>query len=162
MKPYTRLAAARPAPERLSRVHARARSRPRAPLLRSAPSTWNARPAGFNGEPDLPYVLARRGIAMGYIFKAPLVAVPRTGKNKIPWYVRQPRDGSPLRITGHPAGADHPEVTRQFPADSSPGEIYPTGVEVPHLGCRVFTLTWDGHEDDVVSRFSSATRPHAS
>ncbi|GAB2838939.1 hypothetical protein GCM10027176_48780 [Actinoallomurus bryophytorum] len=45
---------------------------------------------------------------MGYIFNAPLVAPPRAGKNKILWHVRQPRDGSPLRITGHPAGRTTP------------------------------------------------------
>jgi hypothetical protein len=133
------------------------------PVLRGAPPGWNPRPAGFIKEPDLPYVLGRKGTAMGYIFNAPLVAPPRAGTNKILWYVRQPRNGSPLRITGHPAGADHhPEVTRQFPADSSPGEIYPAAVEVPHPGCWVFTLTWDGHEDDVVLRFSPAARPDAS
>ena len=133
------------------------------PLRRGAPPAWNPRPAGFTKEPpDLPYVLGRRDTVMGYVFNAPLVAPTRAGKNKILWYVRQPRHGSPLRIAGHPAGADHPEVTRQFPADSSPGEIYPSGVEVPHPGCWVFTLTWDGHEDDVVLRFSPAARPHVS
>ena len=65
------------------------------PLLRGAPPAWNPRPAGFTEEPDLPYVLGRRGTAMGYIFNAPLVAPPRAGKNKILWYVRQPRNGSP-------------------------------------------------------------------
>jgi hypothetical protein len=131
-------------------------------LLRGAPPAWNPSPAGFTKEPDLPYVLGRRGTAMGYVFNPPLVAPPHEGKNKILWYVRQPRNGSPLRITGHPDGADHPEVTRQYPADSSPGEIYPTGVDVPHPGCWVFTLTWDGHEDEVVLRFFPQTRSHAS
>jgi hypothetical protein len=74
-------------------------------LLRGAPPAWNPRPAGFVEVPDLPYVLGRRGTAMGYIFNAPLVAPPRAGKNKILWYVRQPRNGSPLRITGRPGGA---------------------------------------------------------
>lgn len=131
-------------------------------LLQGAPPAWNPRPAGFNGPPGLPYVLGRKGTIMGYLFRTPLVAAPRGPGDKILWYVRLPRHGSPLSITGHPRGADHPRVSRRFLADSSPGEIYPSGVDVPRPGCWVFTLTWDGHEDDLTLSFSAATHANPS
>ena len=34
-------------------------------------------------------------------------------------------------------------------ADSSPGEIYPSIVDVPSPGCWHFTLSWAGHHDEI-------------
>jgi hypothetical protein len=135
------------------------------PLIRGGPPVWNPRPAGFTQQPPgLPYVLGRQGSVMGYLFHTPLAApAPKDGaRNKILWFVRQPRESNPLRLTGHPLGAGRPQVTARFPADSGPGEIYPTSVDVPRPGCWVFTLTWGGHEDTVALKFSPAPHPSAS
>jgi hypothetical protein len=57
-----------------------------------------------------------------------------------------PRNGSSLEISGHPLGAAAPIVTVDRAADSSPGEIYPSIVDVPQSGCWHFDLAWAGHE----------------
>ena len=59
--------------------------------------------------------------------------------------VREPRDGSDLRIVGHPVGAMTPVVEVFQSAGSSPGEIYPSIVDVPKPGCWHFDLWWAGH-----------------
>jgi hypothetical protein len=132
-------------------------------LIRGRPPAWNPAPAGFVLQPPtLPYVVGRAGTVMGYLYRVPLVAPPPRDGNKILWFVRHPRDGHPLRMTAHPYGAGRPLVTRQFPADSRPGEIYPSAVDVPRPGCWVFTLTWDGHEDTVALNFVPGTRTSSS
>ena len=91
--------------------------------------------------PTLPYVVADDGLALGYLFSNPLKA-GIDAQNKILWYVGAPRNGSTLRAQGHPLGADAPTATFSKAADSSPGEIYPTGPTVPSPGSWRFTLTW--------------------
>jgi len=59
-----------------------------------------------------------------------------------PGLADSPPNGSTLRAHGHPLGADAPTATFSKAADSSPGEIYPTGPTVPSPGCWRFTLTW--------------------
>jgi hypothetical protein len=56
-----------------------------------------------------------------------------------------PRNGSSLEISGHPAKATKPTVDVVRPADSGPGEIYPSTVDVPQPGCWHFDLVWAGH-----------------
>jgi hypothetical protein len=46
----------------------------------------------------------------------------------------------------------------RFPADFSPGEIYPSEVSVPHPGCWDFTLTWTNRTDTVVLPFTAPPR----
>jgi len=65
--------------------------------------------------------------------------------NKILWIVRSPRDGSDLTINAHPEGSATPVVKMVQPADSGPGEIYPSIVDVPTPGCWVFDLAWASH-----------------
>jgi hypothetical protein len=91
--------------------------------------------------PEIQYVVATPAIALGYLFTYPLKA-GLDANTKILWYVGTPRDGYSLKASGHPLGATTPTATFSKAADSSPGEIYPTGPTVPLPGCWHFTLTW--------------------
>jgi hypothetical protein len=113
--------------------------------------TWLDDAGGNNNPDDLPYVFAAPPrSAAGFLFGYPLIAKhsPDRG-NKILWVVGQPRDGSPMQITGHPLGAAAPAVTQSVPDDSGPGEIYPSTVDVPRAGCWHFDLSWSGHQASV-------------
>jgi hypothetical protein len=115
-------------------------------LLRGATPEWtrSANP------PHLRYALGEGGQIAGFLFGYPMMArrpVPKS--DKILWIVSSPRDGAALHITGHPVGAAAPVVSSTWPADSSPGEIYPSEVVVPTPGCWQFTLAWHGHVDTV-------------
>jgi hypothetical protein len=93
--------------------------------------------------PQLPYVVAVPDSAAGFLFARPLRAGhPENPSNKILWVVRTPRRGSTLEVDGRPLGAAGPTVHQSQPADSSPGEIYPSIVDVPDPGCWRFTLRW--------------------
>jgi hypothetical protein len=95
-------------------------------------------------------VLAERGQVAGFLFGYPLMAGnPQPYSDKILWVVASPRDGMPLRLTGHRLGAAGPVVSTALPADSEPGEIYPSEIQVPSPGCWQFTLSWNGHADTV-------------
>jgi hypothetical protein len=98
----------------------------------------------------LPYVLAVPAqSAAGFLFGYPLRAKHSPDKvNKILWVVDR-RDGAPLQIIGHPLGAASPTVSMTWPANASPGEIYPSDVEVPRAGCWHFDLSWAGHQASV-------------
>ena len=69
--------------------------------------------------------------------------------NKVLWIVKLPRLGSPLRIEARPVGDPRPLIRSTFPADSSPGEIYPSYVDVPKGGCWRLTLRLAGHKDSI-------------
>lgn len=95
--------------------------------------------------PSLPYVVAKPGTILGYLFTRPLRAGnPENPSNKILWYVATPRRGQALQAEGHPLGADQPIARFTQPANSFPGEIYPSGPTVPTPGCWRFTLIWLG------------------
>jgi hypothetical protein len=114
------------------------------------PPGWNASPAGFGSTPQMPYVLGARDLIMGYLWATPLRAGhPDNPSNKILWYVRPPRSGQPLRVHAHPRGAREPAVSYEKPADSSPGEIYPSGIDVPQRGCWTLELSWGPNTDQV-------------
>ncbi len=114
-------------------------------LLGAAPG-W-ARSAN---PPRLRYALAQHGGVAGFLFGYPLMARnPVPYSDKILWVVSSPRDGVPLRITGHPLGASAPVVSSTWSAGSSPGEIYPSQIVVPTPGCWHLTLAWHGHSDTV-------------
>ena len=98
--------------------------------------------------PKIPYVVATPGSALGYLFNYPLKAGP-PGSNKILWYVGIPRDGDPLMAVGHPLGAAIPVASFSSEANSSPGEIFPSGPTAPSPGCWQFTLTWLNGEHHV-------------
>jgi hypothetical protein len=65
--------------------------------------------------------------------------------NKILWIVREPRDGQPLTLTLRRTDGTGEAVIHREPADSSPGEIYPSIVDVPSAGCWIVTAEWSGH-----------------
>ena len=82
--------------------------------------------------------------------RCPLQAgTPIDRQNKILWVVRQPRDGSPLEITATLPGSSTRAVHVSESAGSSPGEIYPSVVDVPRPGCWHFALAWNGHRSAV-------------
>jgi hypothetical protein len=67
--------------------------------------------------------------------------------------MKLPRLGSVLRIEARPVDAAKPLIRSAFMADSSPGEIYPSYVNVPKAGCWRLTLRWAGHEDSIDLRY---------
>jgi hypothetical protein len=91
----------------------------------------------------LPHVRSREGNLVGVLFVSPLAAPPRQGgpNNKILWISKAPRDGARLTLTLTPlhGGAS---VTTTEPASSTPGEIYPSIVDVPAAGCWRVDATW--------------------
>jgi hypothetical protein len=109
-----------------------------------SPPEWLVDAAGGAGAPStLPYFSSSPGLIGGFIFGNPLrVGHPNSPTNKILWAVATARKGAPLNIIGHPQVAAIPVVTFSFPDNSSPGEIYPSIVDVPSPGCWAFTLSW--------------------
>jgi hypothetical protein len=101
--------------------------------------------------PGMPYVISTDGNLVGALFGMPLHVrpVPDGHSNKILWIVRLPRNGESLLLTGHLLGGHAPDVHATEPADSSPGEIYPSIVDVPVAGCWHFTAVWSGHTSTV-------------
>jgi hypothetical protein len=118
------------------------------------PGGCGATPVLYGGYPDwianagLPagmrYVVSHEGNLVGVLFADPLVAPPRPDPgphNKILWISKVPRNGDPLRLTLTPSGDGQP-VTAEEPANSSPGEIYPSIVDVPKAGCWMVDAEW--------------------
>jgi len=122
-------------------------------LYQGGSETWaRAGPSG------LVQATSHDGNAVAFLFAHPLRAgEPDNPANKILWVVKQPRDGADLDITGHPLGATAPTVAQHVAADSGPGEIYPSIVNVPRAGCWQFTLSWNGHADTIELPYSQAS-----
>ena len=103
---------------------------------------WLNDAGGHNNPSGLPYVIAHPELAAGFLFVQPLrTGHPENPANKILWVVRTPRTGS-LTIDGHPLDAATPTMHEILPANSGPGEIYPSYVDVPTAGCWQFDLQW--------------------
>ncbi|MQA83319.1 MAG: hypothetical protein GEV03_01480 [Streptosporangiales bacterium] len=118
------------------------------PLLEGAKPKWTS-PAGTDSL-RVPYTLSDNGDVAAFLFGHPLQArEPEGYADKILWVLRLPRGGQPLHITGRPLGADGPTFEVTEPADSGPGEIYPSYVVAPEPGCWHFTLRWNGHVDAI-------------
>lgn len=118
-------------------------------LLRGAKPRWTDG-AGV-GSLQMPYALSDNGDVAAFVFGHPLEArEPEPYSDKILWVVRLPRGGQPLHITGRPSGAeDGPTFEVTQPANSGPGEIYPSEVVAPEPGCWHLTLRWNGHVDSI-------------
>jgi hypothetical protein len=120
---------------------------------------WTA-PAFADSSPqfaaNIPYAVSGKSSVVAVLFGYPLRAgVPRGRSNKILWIVRYPRKGTPLRIHAAPLAGSAHAVSSLWPADSSPGEIYPSLDNVPDAGCWRFTLRWNGHTDTIALRYTS-------
>lgn len=121
-------------------------------LFRGRLPTWTA--AAFSdsspGPTPWPAAVSERGTVAAVVFGYPLRAGNPAGRtNKVLWIMKLPRLGSALSIEARPVGAAKPLIRSAFPADSSPGEIYPSYVNVPKAGCWRLTLRWAGHEDSI-------------
>ena len=111
------------------------------------PPAWTAA-AWADSSPGLhiPYALASGNAAAAFFFAPELRAGhPTNPNNKILWIVRFPRNGTPLQIDARSGAAGTPTVRMSFPDNSSPGEIYPSFVDLPRPGCWALTLHWDTH-----------------
>jgi hypothetical protein len=93
-----------------------------------------------NNAPKTPYAIAHPPTAAAFLFGYPLASGP-LAQNKILWVVGTQRTGA-LVIDGHPLGAQAPTVHATLAPNSNPGEIYPSGIDVPTPGCWQFTLRW--------------------
>lgn len=112
----------------------------------TAPAFTNASP----GPTPWPAAISKRGTVVAVVFGYPLRAGRPTGRlNKVLWIMKLPRRGLPLTIDARPVDASKPVIRSTFPADSSPGEIYPSYVNVPRAGCWQLTLQWAGHKDSI-------------
>jgi hypothetical protein len=129
-------------------------------IITGPPPGWNPQPAGFSQQPpSLPYVVGGRDSVMGYLWARPLYTPESPShSNKVLWYVRYPRDGMPLHVTGHLNADPRQAMSATFPADSSPGEIYPSDMTVPAPGCWSLTLRWNKHVDHLSLPFAALPR----
>ncbi|HEX3630839.1 MAG TPA: hypothetical protein VHW91_10240 [Candidatus Dormibacteraeota bacterium] len=110
---------------------------------------WLNDAGGHNNPLGVPYVIAQPPLAAGFLFGYPLHAGhPNNPSNKILWVVRTARNG-PLTIDAHPLTATSPVVHQVFPDNAGPGEIYPSGVDVPTAGCWQLDLRWAGSHTEV-------------
>jgi len=110
------------------------------------PPGWVDVAGGHNNPTGVPFTIDQSQTVAGFVFGYPLRAGhPESPSNKILWVVRAPRAGADLTITAHPLGAAAPEVKVVQPANSGPGEIYPSIVDVPTPGCWVLNLAWGSH-----------------
>jgi hypothetical protein len=94
----------------------------------------------------IPYALSKQGNVAAILFGNPLRSGHPTGhSNKILWIVREPRNGRSLNLTARPLHLPSPTLRVVDAADSSPGEIYPSILDVPTSGCWHLMLEWDGN-----------------
>ena len=117
------------------------------PVHHGAPPAWTA-PAWADSSPGftLPYALASGDAAAAFFFANPLRAGhPTNPSNKILWVVHYPRNGKPLNILARSLTDPGKTVRASWPADSEPGEIYPSYVDLPKSGCWALTLSWNAH-----------------
>lgn len=95
------------------------------------------------------YVISADGLALGVLWADPMVAGqpgPDQPSNKILWIVNRPREGSDLVVTAQPHERSAPTLAHSFEANSGPGEIYPSIIDVPEAGCWEMQLEWAGHQ----------------
>lgn len=112
--------------------------------------------ADSKGPPPWPFAQGEYHDVTAILFGYPLQAGnPMAGRqNKVLWIMRLSRRGLPLHIAAHPLHSRRPLVRETLPADASPGQIYPSYVNVPKPGCWQLTLRWAGHTDEIALRYS--------
>ena len=114
-------------------------------------------------EPPLrvPHAMSDDGEVEAFLFGEPLRAghprgEPGDPNNKILWVVHQPRGGRPLQITATRLDGEVDTVQLSLPANSGPGEIYPSIVDVPTAGCWHFALAWNGNQSAINLEYARA------
>jgi hypothetical protein len=87
--------------------------------------------------------MSASGNIVGILFGEPLRVAPRNDgmSNKILWISRPPREGQPLQVAGKRI-SDGTTANASAPAGSSPGEIYPSIIDMPGAGCWELDLAW--------------------
>jgi hypothetical protein len=102
---------------------------------------WTANAGVPNGSR---FVVSHEENLVGVLFAFPLLAQspPEGPNNKILWIARESREGRPLRLA---LRHDQSTVESEEPANSGPGEIYPSIVDVTGSGCWAVTAEWAGH-----------------
>jgi hypothetical protein len=128
----------------------------------ATPTTANNLPSwtdSANPPSGVPHLVSPDGTVAAVLFGNPLTVGPRDTSNKILWIVREPRDGQPLKITATSPGPDAKPVHATFPANSGPGEIYPSAVDVNEPGCWHFALAWNGHRSSINLAYVAVSTP---
>jgi hypothetical protein len=128
------------------------------------PPAWTAG-AWVDSSPSfsVPYAVAIGGQAAAFFFAESLRAGhPTDPANKVLWVVRSPRDGMPLTISARRAGSRSPPVRISEPADSGPGEIYPSYVDLPQPGCWRLALAWGSHRAAINVHVAPTRSPSAA
>ncbi len=116
-------------------------------ISQGAVPAWVDVAGGHNNPIGVPFAIDNAQTVAAYLWGNPLRAGhPENPSNKIMFVVRAPREGSDLTINAHPLGAPTPAVKVVQPANSGPGEIYPSVVDVPTAGCWVLDLSWGSHK----------------
>jgi hypothetical protein len=116
-----------------------------APIHYGAPPSWSA--AAWSESPGfkLPYALASGDSAAAFLWVRLRAGAPINPANKVLWVVRYPRHGHPLRILARDGATPALHTRSSWPADASPGEIYPSYLNLPKPGCWQLTLRWGSH-----------------
>jgi hypothetical protein len=115
-----------------------------APLRRGRPPRW------ASGAPSqTPYALATGDKAAAFFFVYLRAGHPSNPANKILWVVGLPRQGKPLKIVARFSRRRVPIVRSTWPANSGPGEIYPSTIDLPKPGCWHLALAWAGHHASI-------------
>jgi hypothetical protein len=111
----------------------------------------------------VPYALASGDSAAAFLFTNRLRAGhPTNPRNKILWVVHSPRDGEPLIISARWSADSSVRVRFRRPANSAPGEIYPSWIDLPRAGCWALTLRWGAHRTTVDLQVQPPARITAS
>lgn len=122
-----------------------------APIHTGSPPRWTAT-AWSDSSPGfrVPYALASGDSAAAFMFADPLRAGhPTDPANKVLWVMRYPRNGKPLITTARWRTDPAVSVRITQPANSWPGEIYPTAIDLPRPGCWRLALRWGAHRASI-------------
>jgi len=116
-----------------------------APIHRGAPPAWSA--SAWSSSPGfrLPYSLASGDSAAAFFWVRLRAGDPSNPANKVLWVMRYPRQHTPLRILARWGASAAVTARSSWPPDSSPGEIYPSYLNLPKPGCWQLTLRWSSH-----------------
>lgn len=130
------------------------------PIHRGAPPKWTAPAFADSRGFRLPYALASGDSAAAFFWVRLRAGAPTDPANKVLWVMRFPRGGKPLHILARWGEDSSVTATSSLPPDSSPGEIYPSYLNLPRPGCWRLTLNWNGHRAGLsVSIAPAASRP---